>query len=132
MYFVYQRLWVRRMIEITEPLEESQIGYVTKHNLNIDGKYAGRIEVGYMTKSDVKSFKKYAKRKVKEGQPFGVQIFIDSIKGKSVQDLGKEKLIEILQAAKSKFSRLEARDINIIEIDKDGNKVIIGKGSAYE
>jgi hypothetical protein len=120
------------MIEITEPLEGSQIGYVTKHNLNIDGKYAGRVEVGYMTKSDVKAFKKYAKRKVKEGQPFGVQIFIDSVKRNSVENLGREKLVEIVQATKSKFSRLEAKDINLIEIDKDGNKVIIGKGSAYE
>jgi len=120
------------MIEISEPLPGSQIGYKTTHSINIDGKYVGRIEVGYMTQSDVKTFKKYAKRKVKVGQPFGVQIFIDSIKGRSAKDLGREKLAEIVATAKSKFIGLEARDIYILEINKDGKNVIIGRGNAYE
>lgn len=69
------------MIEVSEPLPESKTGFRTVHDILLDGKRIGCVDVGYMQKEDVKTFQKYTKRRLKVGQPFGVQIFIDATKG---------------------------------------------------
>lgn len=117
------------MIRISESLSESKIGFNTVHNILRDDKRIGYVNVGYIQKEDIKTFQKYTKRKLKVGQPFAVQIFIDATKGGvRVSDLGSTGLKEIVEAVKEMFSGLEDRDIYLIELDGD-KKNIIGRAS---
>ena len=103
------------MIDVSEPLPESTMGYKTIHHINSDGSYIGFVEVGYLQKKDVKTFKRL-KRKLRTGQPFGVQVFIDVEKsGVTASTLGKEGLLELVESLKAKFKGLEERDIYILE-----------------
>ena len=103
------------MIDVSEPLPESTMGYKTIHHINSDGSYIGFVEVGYLQKKDVKTFKRL-KRKLRTGQPFGVQVFIDVEKsGVTASMLGKEGLLELVESLKAKFKGLEERDIYILE-----------------
>jgi hypothetical protein len=113
------------MIEISEPLPESEQGLTTIHDIFLDGKRIGHIEVTYLQKDDVKAFKKYAKRKLFAGQPYGTRIFIDA-KGTQVtaDKLGKSGLSEIVAAVKEKFKGLEDRDIYLLELTDAGKKII--------
>jgi len=61
-----------KMIEISDPLPGSEIGYRTVHKIFLDSDYVGYVEAGYLTKKDIKTFEKYTKRKLAVGQPFGV------------------------------------------------------------
>ncbi len=118
------------MIEISEPLPESKPGLTTLHDILLDGRRIGYVEVTYLQEDDVKAFKKYAKgRKLSVGKPYGTRVFIDT-KGSHVTaaQLGKERLSEIADAAKSKFDGLEDRDIFLLEIT-DGGKKIISRAS---
>jgi len=100
------------MIEISDPLPGSETGYRTVHNIFLDGDYVGYVEAGYLRKKDVKTFKKYTKRKMKIGQPFGVQIFIDKMNsGTGADEIGDDRLLEIVTAVKRKLHGLEDRDI---------------------
>ena len=63
------------MISVSEPLPESKTGLNSVHNLLLDGKRIGYIDVSYMQKEDVKTFQKYTKRKLKAGQPFSVRLY---------------------------------------------------------
>jgi len=117
------------MIEISEPLSESKIGFRTRHDILLNGKRMGYVDVAYMQKEDINTFQKYTKRRLKVGQPFGVQIFIDATKGDvRVSELGREGLREIVETVKGRFSGLEERDIYILELD-GGKKNIIGRAS---
>jgi len=117
------------VIEISYPLPGSEIGYRTIHKIFLDSNYVGYVEVGYLTKKDVKTFEKYTKRKLAVGQPFGVQIFIDKMSsGIGAAEIGNEKLLEIVTAVQRKLHGLEDRDISIIQIEKEGKK-LIGKAT---
>lgn len=116
------------MIEVSEPLPESKIGLNSIHNMILNGKRIGYVDVGYMQKEDVKIFQKYIKRKLKAGQPFSMQVFIDTASGIRTADLGAKGLKEIVEALKEKFSGLEERNIYILEFDA-GKKNIIGRAS---
>ena len=115
-------------VEISEPLEGSKPGLRSIHNIYLDGKYVGYVDVGYLSKEDVKTFRKYTKRKLKAGQPFGVQLFIDAQKGCSVKELGASTLVEIIREVKKRFTGLEDRDIYVLELTKDGRKKPICRG----
>ena len=118
-----------KMIEISDPLPGSETGYRTVHNIFLDGDYVGYVEAGYLRKKDVKTFRKYTKRKMKIGQPFGVQIFIDKMNsGTGADEIGDDRLLEIVTAVKRKLHGLEDRAIFLIEIDKERKK-LIGKAS---
>lgn len=118
-------------IEISEPLPESELGYRTLHEIRIDGKYVGYVDVGYLRKEDIKTFKGLTKGKLKRhlkpGQPFGVQLFINSVRGMSADELGTEKIKEIVECLKAKLKGLDDRDLFIIELRADGKR-IIGRG----
>lgn len=116
------------MIEISEPLPDSEPGYRTVHNISLNGKYIGYVDVSYLRQEDVKTFQKYTKRKLKAGQPFGVQVFIDVSKGgvKSAE-IGAQGLLEIVNALKKKLEGLEERDIFILELEA-GRKRPIARG----
>ena len=113
------------MIELSEPLPESKPGLTTTHDILLDGKRIGYVEVTYLQEDDVKAFKKYAKRKLFTGQPYGTRIFIDA-KGTHItsSELGKSGLSEIVAAAKEKFKGLEDRDIYLLELTDVGKKII--------
>lgn len=115
-------------VQISEPLPGSKIELSTVHDVLLNSKRIGRVDVGYVQKNEVKSFQKYTKRKLKAGQPFGVQIFIDITGGMRASDLGKEGLKEIINAVKEKFNGLEEKDIYILELD-GSKKNIIGRAS---
>jgi hypothetical protein len=103
------------MINVSEPLPESTMGYRTIHHIKSDGIYVGFVEVGYLQKKDVKTFKRM-KRKLRTGQPFGVQVFIDVEKsGVTASTLGREGLLELVESLKVMFKGLEERDIYILE-----------------
>ena len=103
------------MIDVSEPLPESTRGYRTIHHIKSDGSYIGFVEVGYLQKKDVKTFKRL-KRKLRTGQPFGVQVFIDVEKsGVTASTLGRDGLLELVESLKAKFKGLEERDIYILE-----------------
>lgn len=105
----------KEMIDVSEPLPESTMGYRTIHHIKSDGSYIGFVEVGYLQKKDVKTFKRL-KRKLRTGQPFGVQVFIDVEKsGVTASTLGREGLLELVESLKAKFKGLEERDIYILE-----------------
>lgn len=115
------------MIEVSDPLPGSEVGYRTVHEILLDGRYIGYVEAGYLRKEDIKTFKKYTKRKLRVGQPFGVQIFIDKEKGgMGAKEIGNEGLLEIIAAVKGKLHGLEDRDIFIIEVN-EGQKRLIGR-----
>lgn len=112
------------MIEVLEPLPESKTGYRTIHNVKSDGRYIGYVDVNYLQKKDVKAFRR-TKRKLRVGQPFGVRVFIDKEKsGATASMLGRERLLEIAEALKAKFKRLEERDIYFLELDGDKRNII--------
>lgn len=103
------------MIDVSEPLPESTRGYKTIHRLNADGRYIGYVEVGYLQKADLKTFKRL-KRKLRAGQPFGVQVFLDVEKsGVTAATLGSDGLFALVAALTATFKGLEARDIYLIE-----------------
>jgi len=105
----------KEMIDVSEPLPESTVGYRTIHHIKSDGIYIGFVEVGYLQKKDVKTFKRL-KRKLKVGQPFGVQVFIDVEKsGVTASMLGREGLLELVESLKAKLKGVEERDIYIME-----------------
>lgn len=105
----------KEMIDVSEPLPESTMGYRTIHHIKSDGSYIGFVEVGYLQKKDVKTFKRL-KRKLRTGQPFGVQVFIDVEKsGVTASTLGRDGLLELVESLKAKFKGLEERDIYILE-----------------
>ena len=117
------------MIQISEPLAGSQGSFTTTHDILLDGKRIGYVNVSYIGKDDVKTFRKYAKRKIVAGQPFGVQLFIDVVHGPSdAKSLGKEGLREIVLVLMEHFKGLEERDIYILEHNSSG-KSIVGRGS---
>lgn len=113
------------MIEISEPLPESKPGLTTTHDIFLDRKRIGYIEVTLLQEDDVKAFKKYTKRKLLVGQPYGMRIFIDA-RGTRViaSELEKSVLSEIVAAAKGKFKGLEDRDIYLLELTDAGKKII--------
>lgn len=104
------------MIDVSEPLPESTVGFKTIHHIKLDEKYIGYVEASYLQKKDVKGFKRL-KRKLKVGQPFGVQVFIDVEKsGVTASTLGKEGLLELVESLKTKLKGVEERDIYIMEL----------------
>lgn len=117
------------MIEISEPLPQSKAGVTSVHDIFSDGKRIGHVEVGYIQKEEVKTFRKYTKRKLSVGQPYGTHLYIDA-KGAGVTSdkLGKKGLSEIVAAMKEKFKGLEDRDIYILELTTAGKK-IVGRAS---
>lgn len=117
------------MIRISEPLSESKNNFRTVHDILRDDKRIGYVDVGYIQKEDIKTFQKYTKRKLKLGQPYGVQVFIDATKsGVKVRELGNIGLKEIIDALKGTFKELEEKDIYILELE-GGKKNIIGRAS---
>jgi len=97
----------------------------------MDGEHIGYLNVNYIQEGEVKTFRKYTKRKLTVGQPYGVQVFIDAIKGKaSVEKLGKDGLYQVVVTLKERFKGLEERDIFIPGIGNKG-KTIIGRGSQF-
>ena len=115
-------------VEISEALPESEPEIRTVHEIRLNGKYVGLVDVGYLRKQDVKTFQRYAKRKLKAGQPFGVQLFIDAAKsGITAKQIGLASLQEIVKSVKTKFGELEDRDIYVLEI-VTGDKKPLGKG----
>ncbi len=124
------------MIEISEPLPGSEPGYKSLHEVRLDGKYIGYIDVGYMRKGDIKMFKGIMKGKLKRelkiGQPFGVQLFIDSAKsGVSASELGEGGIRKILEVMRSKFEGLEDRDVSILELNIEKKK-ILGRADKFQ
>jgi len=116
------------MIQISEPIHGSKDILTTTHDILLDGKRVGYVNVSYIGKDEVKTFRKYAKRKLAAGQPFGVQLFIDAVHGAaSVESLGGEGLREIIHSLVERFKGLEERDVYVLEINS-GGKTIIGRG----
>jgi len=106
----------KEMIDVSEPLPESTVGFKTIHHIKSDENYIGYVEASYLQKKDVKAFKRL-KRKLKVGQPFGVQVFIDVEKsGVTASTLGKEGLLELVESLKTKLKGVEERDIYIMEL----------------
>jgi hypothetical protein len=103
------------MIDVSEPLPESTVGIKTIHHIKSDGSYIGYVEASYLSKKDVKTFKRL-KRKLKVGQPFGVQVFIDVEKsGVTASTLGREGLLELVKSLKAKLKGVEELDIYFME-----------------
>lgn len=74
------------------------------------------MDVGYLEKEDLKTFKR-SKRRMKVGQPFGVQVSMDSAEsGVPVSDLGFEGISKIADRLKEKLVGLEDRDIYFLEV----------------
>ncbi|MDQ1278766.1 MAG: hypothetical protein QG670_26 [Thermoproteota archaeon] len=70
---------------------------------------------------------KSTKRKLKVGQPYGVQVFIDTIKdGIRVSELGNTGLKEIIDALKETFKELEEKDIYSLELEKV-RRILLGE-----
>ena len=112
-------------MEISEALPQSKAGILTIHDVFSDGKRIGHIEVGYIQENEVKTFRKYTKRKLSVGQPYGTQLFIDTKEsGVTTDKLGKKGLAEIVFAMKEKFKGLEDRDIYILELTDTGKKIV--------
>jgi hypothetical protein len=116
------------MIQISEPISGSQTD-ATTHDVLLDGKRIGFINVSYLGKSEVKAFRKYSKRKLIAGQAFSVHVFIDAVKGASnAKSLGKQGLHEIVVTLLKQFEGLGERDIYVLELGS-GGKTIVGRGS---
>ncbi len=114
------------MIEISEPLEGSNPGVRTLHEILMNGRKIGSVDAGYIGKKDLKTFKR-SKRKLKLGQPFGVQVFIDSVESNvTASDLGFKGMNELADSLKDKLKGLEDRDIYILEITPS-RKEIVGR-----
>lgn len=117
------------MIEISEPLPGSKPGYRTLHDILRDGKRIGCVDAGYLTAADVKTFRR-SKRRLSLGQPFGVQVFIDTAReGVSAKDLGREGLRDVVDAVKRKLVGLEEKDIYILELLPAGRNPV-GRASS--
>jgi len=114
------------MIDVSEPLPESTTGYKTIHHLTADGRYIGYVEVGYLQKADLKTFKRL-KRKLRAGQPFGVQVFLDAeTSGVTAAALGSDGLVALVEALTATFKGLEARDIYLLEA-VGTKRIILGR-----
>ncbi|MFQ6075164.1 MAG: hypothetical protein ACE5Z5_03360 [Candidatus Bathyarchaeia archaeon] len=111
------------MIEISEPLPESKQGYNTVHDILLEGERIGSVSVGYLRKDEIKAFRR-TKRRLRVGQPFGVQVFIDTSGGKKAESSDRRVLREIVNALMTKFKGLEERDIYLLEVSETGKKVI--------
>ena len=118
------------MIQISDP-RESNPGIKSVHDIAMDGERIGYVNVNYIQSNEVKTYRKYTKRKLSVGQPYGVQVIIDATNGKvSAQTLGKEGLHTLIAALKEKLKGLEDRDVFILELNSRG-KTIIGRGSEF-
>jgi len=118
------------MIQISDPREGSS-GVTSVHDLMKDGERLGYVNVNYIQANEVKTYRKYTKRKLAVGQPYGVQVFIDATKEKSsAQTLGKEELHDLVVKLKEKFDGLEERDIFMVELNSHAKR-IIGRGSEF-
>ena len=111
------------MIELSETLPESKIGWTSVHNLLLNGKRMGYINVSYMQKEDVKMFQR-TKRKLKAGQPFSMQVFLDTSSGVKSTDLGIEGLKEIVTVVKEKVKDIEERDIFFLELANSKKNIL--------
>ena len=100
------------MIEISDSLPQSKIGVLTLHDILFDEKCIGRVEVEYIQQDEMKMFRKYTKRKLFVGQPYGTRIFID-MRGSElvIMEPSKDEPRKIINATKEKFKGLEYRDI---------------------
>ena len=119
-------------VEISEPLSGSEPRFRTIHEIKLNGKCVGTVDVGYMTEKDAKMLRGYSKGKLKRefkaGKPFGVKIFIDAQKcGVSAKQIGLQGLREIVEAIKERFEGLEDQDIYVLEVTAEGKKPL-GKG----
>jgi len=118
------------MFKISNP-QKNGSGSRSVHDITRNGEYIGYVNVNYIQADEVKTYRKYTKRKLSVGQPYGVQVFIDSVKGKvNAQTLGREELQELVAALKEKLMGLEEKDIFILELNAHG-KTIIGRGSDF-
>jgi hypothetical protein len=116
------------MIQFSEPLAGSKEESVM-HDILLDGIRIGHVSVSYIRAEEVKSLRKYTKRKLAIGQPYSVQVLIDAVKGPTdAAHLGKEGLREIVSRLKETFEGLEERDVYITELNVRG-KAVIGRGS---
>ena len=116
------------MIQISQPVSGSKEESVV-HDILLDGNRIGNVSVSYIRAEEVKTFRKYTKRKLAIGQPYSVQVLIDSVKGPvDAAHLGKEGLEEIISKLKETFEGLEERDVYITELNSKG-RTIIGRGS---
>ena len=116
------------MIQISEPISGSKEESVM-HNILLDGVRIGQVSVSYIRAEEVKSLRKYTKRKLAVGQPYSVQVSIDAARGPTdAARLGKEGLREIVSRLKETFQGLEERDVYITEMNVKG-RTIIGRGS---
>ena len=121
---------VLRMIQISDPRQGSS-GLRSVHDIMRDGESIGYVNVSYIQADEVKTYRKYTKRKISVGQPYKIQVFIEAMKGKvNAQTLGKEGLHALVAALKEKLNGLEEKDIFILELNSQG-KTIIGRGSEF-
>jgi hypothetical protein len=116
------------MIQFSEPLagskEESE-----KHDILLNGKRIGYVNISYIQAEEVKSLRKYTKRKLAIGQPYSVRVSIDAVGGPiNAENLGKDGLRDIIAKLKENFKGLEERDIYITELNARG-RTIVGRGS---
>lgn len=119
------------MTQISEPLIESKAGITEEYNLLKNGERVGCMRVGYIQKDEVKSLRKYTKRNLTIDQPFGVQVFIDTVNSQiNEKNFSKEGLHQIVVTLKDRFKGLEERDIFILELNKQG-KTIVGRGNEF-
>ena len=121
------------MIEISDALPGSEPGLKTLHEIMMDKIRVASLEVGYLREQDVKLFKGFGKgkmkRKLRAGQPFGVQlIFYEQADPNRTPTLDVGKKIEVVKAVKAHFEGLEDRDIYVMQIEK-GKKRILGRGA---
>lgn len=117
------------MFELSEPLPGSKSGSQSIHEILMDGKKIGTVEVNYLDKAEAKTFGKYSKRKLKVGQPFGVRVMIESTEyGVGADQLGQEGMRALVDAVTAELPGLEDRDMYVLEITSKGKKMI-GRGS---
>jgi hypothetical protein len=97
----------------------------------VDKVKVASLEVGYLSERDVKLFKGLGKgkmkRKLRAGQPFGVQLIFYELDPDKPVALDNDRKIEVVQAVKAHFDGLEDRDIYVVQIEK-GKKRILGRG----
>ena len=117
------------MIQISEPLTGSKDGFATMHDILFDGKQISYVNFSYIREDEIKTSRKYTKRKLTVGQHYGVQVFIDAVKNPvNAESLGKKWLNEIILTPKESFKSLEDKDIYVLELNS-GGKIIVGQGS---
>jgi len=118
------------MIQISDPRESSP-GISSVHDVAMDGEHIGCVNINYIQANEVKTYRKYTKRKLSVGQPYSAQVIIDATSGKvNAQTLGKEGLHALVVALKEKLKGLEERDVFILELNSRG-KTIVGRGSEF-